>query len=154
MSDLTVRLAEGDDIALGAALRWRWISEDTPGAVPLNSEDFARALLDWARDHHQSHRLFLALDGDEPVGMAWIALTARVPSPITLNRINADVQSVYVAPEARGRGVATALMRYALDWATDAGAEFARVHSSTMAIPLYQAVDFAASPNLMERRLR
>lgn len=66
-------------------------------------------------DHLPEHR-FVALDGDTVLG--WVAV-----SPVSGRCVYAGVveHSVYVAPEARGRGVGRALLDHLLDSAGAAG---------------------------------
>lgn len=43
--------------------------------------------------------------------MAWLMFTERVPGPAQQRRRFGDVQSVYVVPEVRGRGIGAALVQ-------------------------------------------
>ena len=69
--------------------------------------------------------LVAELDG-AIVGMAWLAFAPRVPSPRALDRRNGDVQSVYVWPDARGRGVGGRLVDAIVEEARAALAEEAQ----------------------------
>jgi len=58
---------------------------------------------------------FLAFDGDSPVGLVACVWQDRTRGLVRL-------QSLWVAPPVRGRGVASALVEAAITWARDAGA--------------------------------
>jgi GNAT superfamily N-acetyltransferase len=61
---------------------------------------------------------FIALEGDEPVGSASVVENDMDTHP----ELTPWLASVYVAPGARGRGVATALVRRVMDEAAKLGA--------------------------------
>jgi GNAT superfamily N-acetyltransferase len=58
----------------------------------------------------------IAQDGDAAVGMVWGRIDPSSP------RI-AQVNQMWVAPEARGRGVGSILLNSVIEWAGEAGAE-------------------------------
>ena len=148
-----VRPAVQADLEAVAGLRWRW-SVDENGAPPrMSRDDYTTAVVAWAAAHHDTHVGFVAERGGELVGMTWIAFSARFPTPQSADRWTADLQSVYVVPEARGIGVGSALLRAALDVAAARGAARTVVHSSDSAIPVYEHLGFASSPQLMDRDL-
>jgi GNAT superfamily N-acetyltransferase len=80
-------------------------------------------------------RLVAYLDG-KPVGKCFVNLM-QVPDRVA-------VYGMAVLPEARGQGIATALMNRALDIGRRAGAQRAVLHSSHMARPLYARMGFVA----------
>ena len=146
-----VRDATPDDAPLLARLRSAW-DLDRHGR-PADT-DFAARLADWMRTH-PGHRAALALDTSvepaEPVGMAWLAIAERVPRVDAFDRAAGDIQSVFVAPEHRGRGVGSALIAHLTAIAEQLGLAFVGVHSSTEGIPLYRSAGFASSPKMMRR---
>lgn len=110
-------------------------------------DDLAR----WWAEHEGSHIPFVArTSGSDVVGMAWLAVVPRVPRPGRLARLSADVQSVFVLPDQRGRGIGAALVRAARDHALRLGAEHVTVHSSEGAVPLYERLGFTSSPLLLQ----
>lgn len=91
--------------------------------------------------------------GGEPeiVGVAWVALVPRVPRPGATERMSGDIQSVYVLPEHRGRGIGSALVDAAARHAEQLGALRVTVHSGRRAVPVYERLGFASSHQLLQR---
>ncbi|GAB2969105.1 GNAT family N-acetyltransferase [Frigoribacterium salinisoli] len=151
---VSVRRAEQDDLHAAAGLRWRWIVGER-GSAPLDdAEGFAASLVAWADQHADTHLCLVAVDGahgtEQVVGLAWLALQERVPTPSLPRRLTGDVQSVYVAPEHRGAGVARRLVDALLAEAWALGLERVTVHSDPGAVRLYERAGFAATPSLLE----
>ena len=114
-------------------------------------ESFAGDLATWWAAHEHSHSAFVArLEAPELVGMAWVALVPRVPRPGSAGRLSADIQSVLVLPEHRGRGVGSALITAATEHATRLGATRVQVHAGSKAVPLYERLGFASSGQLLQ----
>jgi len=151
MSIEVARARDDSSLLRVAGLRWRWVGER--GSQQGTAEAYAAALVGWANAHRETHAAFLATRDSEAVGMLWVALQPRVPSPGQLERLNAEVQSVYVVPEARRAGVGAALMGAAMAWIRESGAEHAIVHSSDEALRLYAAAGFGPSRLLLDREL-
>ena len=75
-------------------------------------------------------------------GMAWLRLSARVPSPNRLDRRSGDIQSVYVLPEQRGRQVGARLLEALVQHARDVELRNLTVHSAETAIGFYEKLGF------------
>lgn len=82
--------------------------------------------------------------------MAWLALVPRVPRPGRIGRLSADVQSVFVVPAHRGRGIGAALVEAVTQHALQLGAAHVTVHSSEGAVPLYERLGFTSSRLLLQ----
>jgi GNAT superfamily N-acetyltransferase len=82
----------------------------------------------------------VAVDGERVLGTAKMGTNRPGPGA------HVSTASFMVAADARGRGVGTALCRYALDWARQrgyAGMQFnAVVESNTTAVDLYRRLGF------------
>jgi GNAT superfamily N-acetyltransferase len=52
------------------------------------------------------------------------------------------VVNVYTEPQHRGKGIARALMRVLMEWASDAGADRVVLHASDAGRPLYTSLGF------------
>ncbi len=133
---LSVRAATIDDAAALAELR---LAGDT-------DRDYARRFATWMAAHASTHLPFVAVEGTDVIGVAWLALAERVPSPERPQRRCGDVQSVYVRPDRRDRGVGTALMAAVLAEARRRGLEHVTVHSSVRAVRLYERAGFGHDP--------
>lgn len=86
--------------------------------------------------------------------MAWLAVTRRVPHPRSLDRVSGDLQSVYVVPHERDRGVGDRLIGTVLAVARDLGLERVTVHSTERAVGAYARRGFAPSSRLLQIDLR
>ncbi|WP_433701055.1 N-acetyltransferase family protein [Nocardiopsis sp. CA-288880] len=149
MSDPVVRPAGAEDLNAVSGLRWRW-SEENHGTPEVPLEEFASRFVDWAKGNGASHHCFVAvLDGDV-VGMAWLAVTQRVPHPRAVVRASGDVQCVYVRPEHRDRGLGALLVEAVLGLARALGLERVTVHSTERAVAAYERGGFAVSPLLLQ----
>jgi GNAT superfamily N-acetyltransferase len=146
---MEIRVAVPDDVGSLAGLLAMFAEcDESEGAA------FAPDLLRWWADH-DSHLAFLAvLPPGEAVGMAWLALTARVPRPGGAARLCGDVQSVFVVPEHRSAGVGSELLRAVVQHAETLGLEHVTVHGNQRAVALYERAGFASSAELLMRTWR
>ncbi|WP_020663938.1 GNAT family N-acetyltransferase [Amycolatopsis benzoatilytica] len=149
----TIRSADPADYPAVAALRWHWVAEQD-GSPELDRAEFVQEFTEWAHAHQDSHRCFVAARGDQLLGMAFLAITPRVPTPRSFSRTSGDVQCVYVVPEERDSGLGGQLIEATLAFAAELGLERVTVHSSERAVPGYQRWGFDASPLLLQRDLR
>lgn len=149
---MEIRVVGAADIGHLADLIWRFAGQEEPTSA---ERAFAEDLFSWWEAHHDSHVPFLAVQpSGNAVGMAWLALTARVPRPGGTSRLCGDIQSVYVVPEHRSAGVGTALMRTVLQHAEALGLEHVTVHSNQRAASLYERAGFSTSRELLLRTYR
>lgn len=145
-------ISEGtaDDVNGLARLLWLDTLDEEPAGT--STVEFAAELERWWQAHRDSHRAFVArLGAGEIVGMAWVALLPRVPRPDESNRLCADIQSVFVMPQQRGRGIGSALVEAATDHAISIGASRVTVLSGRKAVPVYQRLGFRSSQQLLQR---
>ncbi|MEV4537126.1 GNAT family N-acetyltransferase [Asanoa sp. NPDC049518] len=145
---MRVRRGTATDAAALAGLRWRLVTEegDYRGT---DRDDYLAHMADWLASHRESHLPFLAEDDDRAVGMAWLMVAERVPTPRGRSRWSGDIQAVYVVPELRDGGVGGLLMAAVLAEARTLGLEHVTVHSSDRAVPFYQRVGFAHDRTLL-----
>jgi GNAT superfamily N-acetyltransferase len=152
MDSIVIRSAKPDELDAVAGLRWQWMLENE--ATPVTTCDgFVDHFVAWARKNTSSHRCMVVVRGNAVIGMAWLAITQRVPTPRSLDRASGDVQCVYVVPEQRNTGVGGRLITQILDLAGQMGLERVTVHSSHRAIPAYSRHGFAVSPRLLQADL-
>jgi GNAT superfamily N-acetyltransferase len=147
---MDIRRAGQQDLPQLARLLWMHAAPEEQGSQSV--EDFAVDLDAWCADHADSHLAFVArLAGPELVGMAWLALLPRVPRPGTTSRLSADIQSVFVLPDQRGKGIGSALIQAAAEHAVRVGAGRVTVSSSRKAVPVYERLGFASSRQLLQK---
>lgn len=147
MSEVEFRQPETSELRGVAGLRWRWLVEEG-NAAAMDRDVFEQAFVTWAQGA-EGHRCIVAVRDGALLGMAWMAITPRVPTPQVLDRAVGDVQSVYIVPEERDGGIGGRLVDAVLALADEIGLERVTVHSTTRAIALYQRAGFAESHRLM-----
>lgn len=141
--------ADRRDVAGLALLKWQDVPDELTAGRSF--DEFTAELAAWWSLHEDTHSAFVArADDGEPVGVAWVAMLPRVPRPGAADRVSADVQSVFVLPEHRGRGTGRALVAAACAHAVSLGAGRVTVHSSEEAVTLYRGLGFADSPRLLQ----
>ncbi|MFG2295898.1 GNAT family N-acetyltransferase [Streptomyces sp. NPDC048603] len=149
MTDMTFRPAGPGELAAVAELRWRWMEEMYgPGGAPV--EEFVPRFTAWARENERTHRCTVAVRDGRVIGMAWLAVTRRVPHTRAFERASGDLQCVYVTPEERDRGVGGELIDAVLEQARELGIERVVVHSTERAVAAYARHGFASSHRLLE----
>ena len=149
MDRLTVRPPMDEELRTLAELRWNWTREK--GEMPTISRgEFIASFTRWARQNSSSHRPMIMLRGREIIGMAWLALLPRVPTPHAVERSCGDVQCVYVVPGERGQSHGGRHISAIMRLARELGLERVTVHSSDRAIPAYKRHGFSTSPRLLQ----
>jgi GNAT superfamily N-acetyltransferase len=141
VSDVVIRASSPSDLAAVADLRWRWVVEDGGGTPVVTRDEFRDAVVAFGADN-PAHTCFVAERGGVVVGMAWLAVLRRVPSPRSVARANGDVQCVYVVPEERGSGIASRFMATIVERARELGLERVTVHSSVEGVGTYVRAGF------------
>ncbi|MEV3936916.1 GNAT family N-acetyltransferase [Glycomyces sp. NPDC049804] len=150
--DIEIRPARPEEYPAVAGLRWQW--EVEAGAAPGGvREDFERDFAAWALAHTESHRCIVVCRNGTVIGMAWLAVVARVPTPDRFVRAIGDLQSVYLVPETRSGGLGGRLIAAVLEEARALGLPKVTVQSTTRAIPVYCRSGFAASPKVLQAEL-
>ena len=152
MSGTVVRPAvAGADTSALAGLRWAWAVEKDavpPGSGPAPSAEFVAAFGTWVARNAVQHQAFLAVEGERPVGMAWLAVLERVPDVLRPVRRSGLVQSVFVLPEHRDAGVGRQLMTALLDEARARSLDYLLVSPSRRSVPFYRRLGFAGDDRL------
>lgn len=148
-----MRISQGGLADVGEVARLLWLMADDGERSRTTDDDFTADLSRWWAAHQDSHAVFLARLADETVGMAWVALLPRVPRPGLMGRTSADIQSVFVMPQHRGRGIGSAVVNAAFDYAIGHGGVRVTVHSGSGSVPLYERLGFESSRQLLERAI-
>ncbi len=92
--------------------------------------------------------------GDQLIGMAWLVVYQRVTNPSQFDRATGDIQSVYVRPNYRHRGVGRALVQLMIDEGERRGVDRFTVDSNDRALRFYQRQGFATRASLLQRSAR
>lgn len=149
---MDIRIAVQSDVDSLAQLLW--LNATPEQQAQQSADSFAADLDGWWSDN-PSHKAFVAqIAGNALVGMAWLAILPRVPRPGITTRRSADIQSVFVVPEERGKGIGSALVRAASDHAFDLGVGHVTVHSGRKAVPVYERLGFASSRQMLLREFK
>lgn len=88
-----------------------------------------------------THLYLVADEGGRVVGSLSGQLDLGIPGPVWPG-VHATLADMYVEPDLRGRGIARALMDEALAWARERGCSKVKLHSTPMAVPVYEKLGF------------
>lgn len=151
--DIEARLARPDEYAAVAKLRLQWEAEE--GAAPTADPDaFVRDFADWAQRNAATHRCMVLCRKGTVIGMAWLAVVARVPTPANMSRAGGDLQSMYLLPEARGGGRGSLLIAALLDEARQLQLKQVTVQSTAGAKNFYSRNGFIDAPKILQAKLK
>jgi GNAT superfamily N-acetyltransferase len=151
VAEVTFAPAGDSDLAQLAALRYRWRVEEA-GERGEGEALFVEKLREWYDAHRATHAGYLAtLDGNA-IGCAWLCTIDRVPGPGRFVRRAGILQSVYVAPPQRNRGVGEGLIRLTIEEAKERGFDYLMVHPSMASSSFYRRLGFVESEKLLELR--
>jgi GNAT superfamily N-acetyltransferase len=142
IGDIIVRPARPDEMEHAARLRAAMAHEmdrtwdsDHPGWRRRYAEYFR------AKQERGGCQMFYAQRSGEIVGMAAFSLLDEYRVAV-FGRPRGFVNSVYVVPALRKRGIATALMGAGIGWLRKRGCEIVRLHASEEARTLYASLGF------------
>ncbi|MBV8748877.1 MAG: GNAT family N-acetyltransferase [Candidatus Eremiobacteraeota bacterium] len=139
-----IRRANADDAPLLAEHRarvWRevggWDEESMAAQIPVWTA--------WFRDHvaEEIYVSFVAEEDGDAIASASLLVQRAIPRPELPSDREGRVQSVYVVPDARRRGIARALMDHLIDYARTAALVRLTLHPSDEARELYASMGFA-----------
>jgi ribosomal protein S18 acetylase RimI-like enzyme len=95
----------------------------------------------------------VARRGGEPVGCGTIMFQLRPPHAKHLRNLFGYILNVYVRPEFRKRGVASAIMRALHEEARRRGARRVGLHASAAGAPVYRRLGYVCKESYMEVEL-
>lgn len=151
MSILHCRRAGEDDLGQLASLRYTWRVEER-GERGLGKSEFESQLGEWLHRHRDTHRGYLATEGEVAVGCAWLCVIDRVPGPGNFLRRSGALQSVYVRPSRRNAGVGSALVHFVVSEARAMKLDYLGVHPSERSFPFYRRLGFDTADRALELR--
>jgi GNAT superfamily N-acetyltransferase len=100
------------------------------------------------RERHA--HVWLAIVRGTVRGAAILLVYPRIPGPANLGAEEGYLLNVYVAPECRRRGAATALVAAAVREARERGLARVRLHTTAPGRPVYASLGFEPRDNEME----
>ena len=149
---VALRSATPDDADLLARHRaavWEevgdWDAASMARQVPVWRAYFQRALADG------TYVAIVASEEGAIAGSGAILIQAALPRPMFESVRGGRMQSVYVVPEARRRGVARAIVERLLEWARSERLISLSLHPSEEARPLYTSLGFVAADEMQIR---
>lgn len=147
---MIIRSAQPKDVRGLVALKEAWAELSRPVSESERRE-FGEDLAAWMRSQGQALMCRVAEIDGELVGMAWLVLFERVPDIHDRTRLTGDIQSVYVLPQHRQRGIGGELVRSLTDAADERGVPRVTVSANAAAASIYSAEGFLTAPYLLER---
>lgn len=145
---IELRAARLDEFAHAAEMR-RQMSVEHDGDFDARSSSWRERYIAYfsQKQRQGKAQLFLAYDGEKPAGMAVVSLLENYRTAIFDIRF-AYVNSVFVYPEYRRRGIAKGLMELTLVWAREQGCSQVRLRASDDGRPLYASLGFKPSTEM------
>jgi GNAT superfamily N-acetyltransferase len=146
---ILLRLARPDEIPVLVDLRERMLIE-------LGSDDAARLAdlrersMPWFREAFAQGRAlgWIAERHGLVVGGVTMTLNHLLPQYRSPSGNVASLLGLYVLPDVRGDGIATALVRTALDHARSWGADLVTLHAADKARPIYERLGFVQTKEM------
>jgi GNAT superfamily N-acetyltransferase len=90
---------------------------------------------------------YLAMEDRNVVGGCALSVQKMLPSSRNRTGLQAYLHNMYVEPEYRGRGIATALLTFIFELCQKRGIQRFSLHASEMGRPLYERIGFEKSDN-------
>jgi GNAT superfamily N-acetyltransferase len=145
-----VRVATAADVPALAALRESWGASLGDGPVGgAGTEDLAARLGRWWDRQPGARTAWLAVEGERPVGMVNVAVFERMPHAGRPDARWAYLANLWVEPDRRRRGIASALLSAVLDWSRAEAMERVVLNPSEMSLPLYRSLGFRPADDLL-----
>ncbi|MDA4119111.1 MAG: GNAT family N-acetyltransferase [Thaumarchaeota archaeon] len=142
MTDFKVRLAGEPDIPTLTAQRHKMF-EDMHSPPSKDQAVHDKAFPGWAKREIRAERLFCFLvesDDSRTVGGATLWLREVQPYPGFAGGKIPYLMSVYTEPDFRGRGVATLVIKQAMDWAKRHRYPSMSLHASKDGRKIYESL--------------
>lgn len=136
------RAARLDEYRHAAEMR-RQMSVEHEGDFDARSSDWRTRYTHFFSEKQRAGKaqLFLAIAGGEPIGMTIVSFLEHYRTEAFGTKY-AYVNSVFVYPQYRRRGVGGELMKMAIAWARERDCTYVRLRSSEQGRPLYESLGF------------
>jgi GNAT superfamily N-acetyltransferase len=142
----TIRMACLADLPDVTSLRQQWSASH--GLVGDTGE-FTERVRRWWERQGGSRVCWLAFEAELAIGMSNLAVFERMPLVGAPDGRWGYIGNVWVDPERRGQGVATALMTAAIDWCRAQSFERIVLNPSDMSIAMYRRLGFRPADELL-----
>ncbi|HRW39203.1 MAG TPA: GNAT family N-acetyltransferase [Aquihabitans sp.] len=149
---MRIRLATADDHETVVRLRLAFIADVRgvdPTTFPPEFTEVTRRYLDEVVAADRIRTWLAVDDADEPVGIVSVLANDAPPLPEVHLAKEGYVVNMWVAPEARRRGIARALLDAALVAASTEGWRRLYLHATDAGRPLYEEAGFVADARWM-----
>ena len=143
-----IRRAEFADLAAIIELRREWTREEHGD---IADPDFEENLTAWFGREWSRRIMWLAEEGDRPVGMMNLAVYERMPRPGRALSRWGYLGNVFVLAAYRNRGIGSQLVSAALNYADRNGFVRVVLSPTERSIPLYERAGFGPADALMLR---
>ena len=144
-----MRVATAADLPALAALRASWGASLGDGTVDAGTGDLAARLRRWWERQPGTRTAWMAVEGERPVGMVNVAVFERMPHADRPDAHWAYLANLWVEPDRRRRGIASALLSAVLDWSRAEAMERVVLNPSEMSLPLYRSLGFRPADDLL-----
>jgi GNAT superfamily N-acetyltransferase len=133
---------------------WEELRDYTPEQLRRHDRDYAR----WVRQGLAAGRLLaIVVEGRDGrvAGSGGLWLMPSEPRPGPLGRGEVPyILSMYTEPDARGRGVASRIVREMVRWARERGYGRIVLHASKFGRPVYERLGFETGSEMRKELLR
>jgi GNAT superfamily N-acetyltransferase len=140
---MRIRQAKLDDLDLLVRHR-RGMFEDMGGHAARDLDEADPVYRRWARSRLRSGSLvaFVAEEKGRALGSGCVWVQPVQPRPGRPEATRAYLLSMFTERDARGRGVATAIVKKAMAWSKREGFPRLVLHASKMGQPVYEKLGF------------
>ena len=140
-AEISIRVADDDDVAVIARLRRTWNEENAGG--PVDDAGFETAFHAWWDAERPTRTFFVVEVAGDAVGMANVKQYDRMPVAGGANRLRwGYVGNVFVRAEYRNAGIGQALMGALIAWAEKADLDHLRLAPSPRSRSFYARLGF------------
>lgn len=149
MKPVEIRAPRSEEIRALAHLKIEWAHVDPrpDGAAVWKYADDLAGWMDRMGDRVLCR---VAAVGDDLVGMCWLVVYERMPDFEARKRKAAELQSLYVVPSKRGKGIGLALVESLCAAADERGVSRISVRA-TGGTAVWEAAGFRGSARLLDR---
>ena len=142
-----------EDAAELARLRFEFRS--TQGPVVESPSEFISRCAVWMRERllaGSPWRSWVAAAEDQLIGTLWLQTIEKIPNPGNEREFHGYLTSIYVTPESRRSGIATALLSACLEECDTLGLDAVFLWCTPESRPLYERYGFRGGGELLTRR--